>query len=75
MCVICYVFLQGFAALKNYIENYTGPRKSPKKFGVYLDAAVAENLSKAAERQGISPQKLAAKAFADFLKNEETEKS
>lgn len=68
-------FLQGFPALKSYIENYTGPRKSPTKVGVYLDGDVAENLSKAAESQGISAQKLATKAFAEFLRNEVTDKS
>lgn len=68
-------FLQGFPALKSYIENYTGPRKVSRKVGVYLDDGVAQDLSKAAESQGISAQKLASKAFADFLGQEETEKS
>lgn len=68
-------FLQGFSALKSYIENYTGPRKLHSKVGVYLDADVAQNLSKAAESQGISAQKLATKALNEFLRNEEADKS
>jgi sulfite reductase (ferredoxin) len=68
-------FRQGFAALKTYIENYTGPRKSPRKVGLYLEPEMAEKLAKAAESQGISTQKLAAEAFAAyFRKEEETEK-
>ena len=74
MC--CHVsFQQGFPALKSFIENYTGSRKPSGKVGVYLDGDVAENLSKAAKSQGISTQKLASKAFDDFLAQEETDKS
>lgn len=65
-------FRQGFGALKSYIENYTGPRKSPRKVGIHLESHVHDILSKAAESQGINPTKLATKVFTEFLGHEES---
>lgn len=64
-CPLC--SRQGFGALKTYIENYTEPRKSRRKVGVYLDTDVHANLSKAAEGQGVSASQLASKVLAEFL--------